>query len=162
MNSSQVLLCGSVRLRRQLMNSDGQQFHWHQQNKQLHVTLAHWTLKKTTTSDVGNSGPGLGQAQICGGVKYTEYYPLILSIRYSWHSDEGKSLRLNNLIYMINYLNKHSTNKIKKQKIPHCRNSSKIPHCRNSSKIPHCLNSSKIPHCRNSSKIPRCLNSSKI
>ena len=26
-------------------------------------------------------------------------------------------------------------NKMKKQKIPHCRNSSKIPHCRNSSKI---------------------------
>ena len=74
-----------------------------------------------------------------------------------WHPDEGKSLRLNSLIYMMSYLNKHSTNKI-----PHCQNSSKIPHCRNSSEIPHCQNSSKIPHCQNSSKIPHCRNSSKI
>jgi hypothetical protein len=52
--------------------------------------------------------------------------------------------------------------KIEKEQIPHCQNSSKIPHCQNSSKIPHCQNSSKIPHCQNSSKIPHCQNSSKI
>jgi len=52
--------------------------------------------------------------------------------------------------------------KMKKQKIPHCRNNPKIPHCRNNSKIPHCLNNSKIPHCRNNSKIPHCRNNSKI
>ena len=41
-------------------------------------------MKKTTTHDVGHPGPGhgLGQVQKSGGVKYTEYYPLILSIRY--------------------------------------------------------------------------------
>ena len=53
-----------------LWNSDGQQFHWHQQSEQLRVTLAHWTLKKTTSCqrDVGNSSPGhgIGQAQKLG------------------------------------------------------------------------------------------------
>ena len=28
-----------------------------------------WTQKKTTTNDIVNSGPGLGQAQTCGRVK---------------------------------------------------------------------------------------------
>ena len=104
MNWSQVLLCGSVRLWRQFINSDGQQLHWHQQSEQLPVTLAHWTLKKTTY-DVGNPGPGLGQAQKCGGVRpvneipwqygrivdnlYTEYHSLILSIRYRLTPRQG-------------------------------------------------------------------------
>jgi hypothetical protein len=30
--------------------------------------LNSWNTKKIMTSDVGNTGPGLGQAQICGGV----------------------------------------------------------------------------------------------
>ena len=37
-------------------------------NEQLPVTFTHWE-KRETTCDVGNPGPGLGQAQTCGGVK---------------------------------------------------------------------------------------------
>jgi hypothetical protein len=86
-----------------LWNSDGQQFHWHQQNKQLPVTLAHWTLKNTTTYDVGNSGPGIGHAQICGGVKYTEYYPLILSVRYRLILRQGYTRAIKVLISLAKY-----------------------------------------------------------
>ena len=65
----------------------------------------------------------------CKNVVGLNIQNIILSFYQSgigWHPDEGKSLRLNNLIYMINYLSMHSTNKIKTQKIPHCQNSSKI------------------------------------
>jgi hypothetical protein len=34
-----------------------------------HLNWTHWTEIKTTTYDVGNPGPGLGQAQKCSGVK---------------------------------------------------------------------------------------------
>ena len=33
------------------------------------ITSSHWTLKQTTTYDVGNPCPGLEQAQGCGWVK---------------------------------------------------------------------------------------------
>ena len=45
------------------LNSDGQQFHQYQQNEHGHLTSTHWSLKKTTTYDIINLGPGLGQAQ---------------------------------------------------------------------------------------------------
>ena len=39
-----------------------------QMNNQLSSELTE-LKKKTTTNEFGNPGPGLGQAQICGGVK---------------------------------------------------------------------------------------------
>ena len=48
--------------------SDGQQFHQYQQNEQSLLTWNHWTWKKTTTYDVRNPGPGLGQAQNVAGL----------------------------------------------------------------------------------------------
>ena len=52
-------------------------------------------MKKTTTHDVGHPGPrhGLGQAQKCDRVKYTEYYPLILSIRYRLTPRQGQIIK---------------------------------------------------------------------
>ena len=47
-------------------NTDGYQFHQYQQS--LLVVTDH-TKHKKTTYDVGNPGPGLGQAQTCRGVK---------------------------------------------------------------------------------------------
>jgi hypothetical protein len=42
-------------------NSDGQQFHQYQQNKQSPLILTHWTHKKETkTYGVGKLDPGLG------------------------------------------------------------------------------------------------------
>ena len=40
-----------------------QEFHSHQQNEEPPLTSNHWTHR------VGNPGPGVGQAQTCGGVK---------------------------------------------------------------------------------------------
>ena len=47
------------------LNSDIQQLHQYQQNEQPPLTLTHGRHKKPTTYDVGNSSPGLGQAQKC-------------------------------------------------------------------------------------------------
>ena len=53
-----------IRLCKESLNSDGNQFHIYQQSE--HSPLI-WT---TTTYDVGNPYPGgLGQAYTCGGVK---------------------------------------------------------------------------------------------
>ena len=52
---------------------------WYQQHKQSPLILTHWTQKITMTDDVGNPGPDLGQAQICGGVKPVN------RIQYFWH-----------------------------------------------------------------------------
>jgi len=38
------------------LNSDGQQFHQYQQNKQSPLIVTHWTQKHTMTYDVGNPG----------------------------------------------------------------------------------------------------------
>jgi hypothetical protein len=47
------------------LNSDGHQFHQYQQSEPL-ILIELVEHKKTTTYDVGNPGPGLGQAQTCG------------------------------------------------------------------------------------------------
>jgi hypothetical protein len=39
-------------------DSNGQQFHKYQQNKEMHLTSNHLTYKKIMTYDVGNLGPG--------------------------------------------------------------------------------------------------------
>ena len=59
------------------LNSDGHQFHQYQQNEQAPLVLTELTehKKKTTTYDVGNTGPGLGQAQRCGRVKHVHAFP---------------------------------------------------------------------------------------
>jgi hypothetical protein len=44
-------------------DSDGQQFHQYQQNKQSPLTSTHWTYKRPRR---WNPGPGLGLAQKCG------------------------------------------------------------------------------------------------
>jgi len=64
------------------LNSDGHQLHQYQQSKQLYLIFNHsfkqwWpinsiniiktnTEKKPTTYDIGNPGPGFGQAKKCG------------------------------------------------------------------------------------------------
>jgi hypothetical protein len=45
------------------VNSEDQQFHQYQQNKQSSVTSTHWTQKKTKTYDIGNPGLVLEQTQ---------------------------------------------------------------------------------------------------
>ena len=46
------------------------QFHQYQQNKQSPYILTELTEhKKAMSCDVGNPGPGMGQAQKCGGIK---------------------------------------------------------------------------------------------
>ena len=52
--------CKSTWLWKESLNSDGQQFHQHQQNEQSSHTL---NIKKTVTCDVGNPRPGLGVSQ---------------------------------------------------------------------------------------------------
>ena len=59
-----------------LNNGDGQQFHQYKQYKQYKQNGKKTIFspqitehKKTKTFDVGNPGPGLGQAQKCGGDK---------------------------------------------------------------------------------------------
>ena len=60
--------------------SDGHQFHQYQQNEQSPLILSELTEHiKTMTFDLGNSGPGLGQAQKCGGVKQVNGTPTLLS-----------------------------------------------------------------------------------
>ena len=49
------------------LNSECHQFHKYQQNKQSPLIINEY--KKTMIYDVGNSGPGFGQIQKCGGAK---------------------------------------------------------------------------------------------
>ena len=58
-------------LRKEFLNSVGQQFLLYKQNKQSTIAshLNSFNIKKTMTHDFGNPNPGLGQAQKCGGVK---------------------------------------------------------------------------------------------
>jgi hypothetical protein len=51
------------------LNSDGKQFYKYQQNEQPRLISNHWTQKKITSYDIGNSGPGFGQARKYDGVK---------------------------------------------------------------------------------------------
>ena len=46
------------------LTSDAHQFHQLQQNKQSSLTFTHRTQKKTTTYDVGDPGPSLGQVKL--------------------------------------------------------------------------------------------------
>jgi hypothetical protein len=57
--------------KKESLNSDGHQFHQYQQNEQspLILTDLNEHPKKPRHINVGNPGPGLRQAQNCGGVK---------------------------------------------------------------------------------------------
>ena len=46
------------------LTSDAHQFHQLQQNKQSSLTFTRRTQKNTTTYDVGNLGPSLGQVKL--------------------------------------------------------------------------------------------------
>ena len=48
-------------------------------NNHLASELSSLNKKKTTTHDFGNPGPGLGQAQKCGGVKPVNEIPTLSS-----------------------------------------------------------------------------------
>jgi hypothetical protein len=60
-------------------NSDGHQFHQCQQNKQSLLILIKLAehKKKTMIYDIGNPGPGLGQAQQSGGVNLVNVIPTL-------------------------------------------------------------------------------------
>ena len=47
--------------------------------KYLSSQLISLNTKKTTTHDVGDPGPGLGQTQNCGGVKVVNEIPILCS-----------------------------------------------------------------------------------
>ena len=52
------------------LNSVGQQFYQYRQNEQSPLIITELTEhKKSTTYDIGNPGPGLGQEQKCDRVK---------------------------------------------------------------------------------------------
>ena len=59
-------------------NAYGHQFHQYQQNENNQLS-SYMNTKKTTTHDVGDPGPGLGQAQQCGGVKSVNGVPTLPS-----------------------------------------------------------------------------------
>jgi hypothetical protein len=61
--------------------SDGHQFHQNQQNEQSPLILTTLTehKKNSMTYEVGNPGPGLGQAQECGRVKLVNKISILLS-----------------------------------------------------------------------------------
>ena len=60
---------------KETFNSDGQQFHPHQQNEQSHLNLNWLNTKKDYTYDIGNPGYGLGEAHICGRAKSINWIP---------------------------------------------------------------------------------------
>ena len=51
------------------LNSDGKQFHQYQQNERSPLIFSDWTQKGTSAYNAEISGPGLRQAQTCGGMK---------------------------------------------------------------------------------------------
>ena len=56
------------------------QFPQYQQSEKLTLILTEFTVhKKTTAYYIGNPGPGLGQAQKCGGVKLVNGNPSLPS-----------------------------------------------------------------------------------
>ena len=70
-------------MERKFLNSDGQQFHLSINKTNINNHLLHQIIehqKKTTTYDVGNPGPGLGQAQKCGGIKLFFFNPKPLNL----------------------------------------------------------------------------------
>ena len=56
-------------LRKESLNSDGQQFHQYQQNEQSSLPFIKCKKKRTKIYDVGNPSPGWGQAQNYVGAK---------------------------------------------------------------------------------------------
>jgi len=61
------------------LNSDGIKSTNIKQSEQSSLTLIELTEKKTTTCDVRNQDPGLGQAQTCGVVKQVNGTPTLSS-----------------------------------------------------------------------------------
>jgi len=50
-----------------------------------HLNWTHWTQEKTTTYDVVNPVPGLGQAQKCGGVKPVYWFQSVFIYLYTMY-----------------------------------------------------------------------------
>ena len=62
---------------RYTLDNEYYQCHQYQQNEQSPLILTHWTQNKTTTNDVGNPGPGLGQSQNYGRFKPVNDIPTL-------------------------------------------------------------------------------------
>ena len=77
MRLSHVLLFLFLSYWKENLNSDGQQFHQYQQNKQFISHL--YSLNTKKRHNVGNLGLGLGQAQKCGLVKPVNVIPALPS-----------------------------------------------------------------------------------
>ena len=62
------------------LNSDDHQFHQYQQKEQSPLILTELIEhKRIMACDVGHPGPGLGQAEKCGGVKPVNGIPTLPS-----------------------------------------------------------------------------------
>ena len=76
----QYVLTSSAELNRttlwkDILNSDGQQIPTISTRQTITSYLNSLNIKKTTTYDIRNPSPGLGQAQKCGGVKLVNEIP---------------------------------------------------------------------------------------
>jgi hypothetical protein len=74
-----ILLFWFQKIWKERINSVGHQFHQYKQNEKPPLTLNSLNTKNTTINDVGNPGPGLGQAQKCDGVKPLNGIPTLQS-----------------------------------------------------------------------------------
>jgi hypothetical protein len=64
------------------LNSNGHQLHQYQQNElkqDLSNQLNSLNTRQSTTYDIGNPGPGLGQSQTFGRLKTVNVIPTLLS-----------------------------------------------------------------------------------
>ena len=62
------------------LSSVGQQFYQYRQNEQSPLIITELTEhKRSTTYDIGNSGPSLGQEQKCDRVKPVKGIPILPS-----------------------------------------------------------------------------------
>ena len=66
-------ICRQLFLLKENLISDGQQYHQYQQKEQS------LNINKAMTYDIWNPGPGLRQAQRCGGVKQVKGMPTLTS-----------------------------------------------------------------------------------
>ena len=97
------------------MKSYCQQFHQHQQHDQPPLTSNNWT-QNTTTYDIGNPGPVLGQAWNCDAIK-------LLMESHSYPSDNWISLNdstdINNKICTDQNIDTLSLNMYDNQTLTH-------------------------------------------
>jgi hypothetical protein len=73
-----MLFFDNAILWKESLNRDVHQFHQYQQNEQSPLIWAELT-EHNKVNDVGNPGPGLGQAQQYGGVKPVDGISTLLS-----------------------------------------------------------------------------------